>query len=209
MRSTLDKGGTRPAAVAGLFYPSDEAELRSNVAGLLAAVRDPDLPPASSAFIVPHAGYVYSGVIAAAAYAFVAAQRNRFRRVVLIGPSHRVFLRGIAVAEADAFETPLGVVPIDRELKSLVLERGDVLESDAPHAMEHSLEVQLPFLQCVLDDFTLLPLVAGSATAEHVSGVLAGRGPTSRHCCSSAPISATMKRMTPPAKPTLPPQLRS
>jgi MEMO1 family protein len=159
--------------VAGLFYPNDEAELRASVRGFLTAARETDLPPHAGAFIVPHAGYVYSGAIAAVVYAFVAAQRERIRRVVLIGPSHRVYLHGVAVAQAAAFETPLGTVPLDRELKSIVLERGDVIESDAPHAMEHALEVQLPFLQCVLGDFTLLPLVAGSATPEHVARALA------------------------------------
>jgi AmmeMemoRadiSam system protein B len=155
-----------------LFYPHDAGELRSTVDQLLAAAHDPELPAASRAFIVPHAGYIYSGAIAAAAYVFVAAQREHIRRVVLIGPSHRVYLRGVAVAHADVFETPLGIVSVDRELKSAVLDRGDVLESDAPHAMEHCLEVQLPFLQAILDEFTILPLVAGSASAQHVADIL-------------------------------------
>jgi AmmeMemoRadiSam system protein B len=170
--SSHNHASTRPPAVAGLFYPHDAAELRSTVSDLLAHTRAIDLPPETRAFIVPHAGYVYSGAIAAAVYAFVATQRERIRRVVLIGPSHRVYLRGIAIAQAETFETPLGAIPVDQEFKAIVLERGDVIESDAPHAMEHSLEVQLPFLQSILADFTLVPLVAGSAEAQYVANVL-------------------------------------
>jgi AmmeMemoRadiSam system protein B len=123
--------------------------------------------------IVPHAGYIYSGVIAAAAYSQAAHQRRKIRRVVLIGPSHRVYLHGMAVPGAEAFRTPLGMVPIDRELKARVLTHEQVIESDMPHASEHSLEVQLPFLQMLFDEFTLLPIALGSASPPSVAAVLA------------------------------------
>ena len=171
----LDTANTsRPPAVAGLFYPDDASELRDMVSGYL---RQHSSAPAAGtppkALIVPHAGYIYSGGIAAAAYASVAALRNAIRRVVLIGPSHRVYLRGMAVPAASSFATPLGKVAIDQTLKASLLDRGAVLESDTPHAQEHSLEVQLPFLQLLFDDFTLLPLVLGSVAPEHVAAALA------------------------------------
>jgi MEMO1 family protein len=127
---------------------------------------------APKALIVPHAGYVYSGPIAAAAYARVAARRAAVRRIVLIGPSHRVYLRGMAVPGAATFRTPLGSIPVDAELKTALLRRDDVIEADAPHALEHSLEVQLPFLQLLFADFTLLPVVLGSASAQQIGGAL-------------------------------------
>ena len=162
----------RPPAVAGLFYPDQPSELRDVVSEYLAqAPATSEAPP--KALIVPHAGYIYSGGIAGAAYAQIAQRRGQIRRVVLIGPSHRVYLRGMAVPVADAFQTPLGVVPIDRELKSRVLTHPQIVEADEPHASEHSLEVQLPFLQTLLDDFTLLPLALGSASPPAVASALA------------------------------------
>jgi AmmeMemoRadiSam system protein B len=171
-----ERGNTsiRPPAVAGSFYPDDAGELRETVSEYLrqlSAQTSAAAPP--KALIVPHAGYIYSGGIAAAAYATVASLRQAVRRIVLIGPSHRVHLRGMAVPAATSFATPLGCVEIDRELKSLLLQRGDVVEADAPHAQEHCLEVQLPFLQMLFDDFTLLPVVLGSIAPEHVAAALA------------------------------------
>jgi AmmeMemoRadiSam system protein B len=163
----------RPPAVAGLFYPNDAGELREVVSGYL---RQHSVAPTTAtpkALIVPHAGYIYSGGIAAAAYATVASLRQVVRRIVLIGPSHRVYLRGMAAPAASAFVTPLGEVAIDADLKASLLQRGDVIEADAPHAQEHCLEVQLPFLQMLFDEFTLLPLVIGSAAPEHVGAMLA------------------------------------
>src|SRR5262249_31941627 len=128
-------------------------------------------PP--KALIVPHAGYIYSGSVAASAYAHLASRRAVIRRVVLIGPSHRVPLKGIAVPQADAFATPLGEIPIDRESRAESLAQPGVIAADAPHELEHSLEVQLPFLQTLLDDFVLLPLVAGAAQPELVAATLA------------------------------------
>lgn len=162
----------RPPAVAGLFYPGQPAELRDAVSEYLArAPSAVDAPP--KALIVPHAGYIYSGGIAAAAYSQIAQRRGQIRRVVLIGPSHRVYLQGMAVPTAEAFQTPLGVVPIDRELKARVLALSQVVEADQPHANEHCLEVQLPFLQMLLDDFTLLPVTLGSVSAAAVANLLA------------------------------------
>ena len=163
----------RPPAVAGLFYPDDAQALRSTVERLLAdAHPSVDLPAPPKALIVPHAGYVYSGPVAAAAYSLLVPLRRRIERVVLIGPSHRVYLRGIALPQALSFATPLGEVSVDSAGGHTLLKRGDVLAADAPHELEHSLEVQLPFLQSVLDDFALLPLVVGSATPEYVASVL-------------------------------------
>jgi len=170
-----DRGNTsvRPPAVAGLFYPDDERELRDAVSAYLGQHRATITGAPPKALIVPHAGYIYSGGIAAAAYAKVAQLRRAIRRIVLIGPSHRVYLRGMAVPVATSFATPLGKVAIDHELKSALLQRDDVVEADAPHAQEHCLEVQLPFLQTLFDDFTLLPLVLGSVAPEHVAAALA------------------------------------
>ncbi len=162
----------RPAAVAGMFYPDDPAELRHTVNALLAnaAAGSPSRPP--KALIVPHAGYVYSGAVAASAYAQLGALRGRIRRVVLLGPAHRVWVRGLALPEADRFATPLGEVQLDREAMQRLNELPQVTRSAAAHQMEHSLEVQLPFLQQVLGDFQLLPLAVGEATADEVAVVL-------------------------------------
>jgi hypothetical protein len=121
---------------------------------------------------VPHAGYVYSGPVAASAYALLAPLRGRVRRVVLLGPAHRVWLRGLAAPVADAFATPLGVVPIDANALALLADLPQVLRSEQAHAQEHSLEVQLPFLQAALGEFELVPLVVGDASAEEVAQVL-------------------------------------
>jgi MEMO1 family protein len=170
----LERGNTsRPPAVAGLFYPDDERELRDVVSGYLRQHSAAPSVASPKALIVPHAGYIYSGGIAAAAYATVASLRNVIRRVVLIGPSHRVYLRGMAVPAATSFATPLGNVAIDQVLKASLLQSGAVIESDTPHAQEHCLEVQLPFLQLLFEDFTLLPVVLGSVAPEHVAAALA------------------------------------
>jgi AmmeMemoRadiSam system protein B len=173
MRRDRGNTSTRLPAVAGLFYPGDASELRDVVSGYLRqhSAATSSTPP--KALIVPHAGYVYSGGIAAAAYATVASLRQTIRRIVLIGPSHRVYLRGMAVPAATSFATPLGNIEIDQTLKASLLQSGAVIESDTPHAQEHSLEVQLPFLQLLFDDFTLLPLVLGSVAPEHVAAALA------------------------------------
>ncbi len=163
----------RPPAVAGTFYPSTPNEVRSALRRAAAdAVPRPTDATVPEAIVVPHAGYVYSGAIAASAYARIAPAHDTIRRVVLLGPSHRVPVRGLAVPSVDAFETPLGLVPIDAAARSHVLDLPAVHVDDRAHAFEHSLEVQLPFLQTVLDDFTLLPMSVGDASDEDVAAVL-------------------------------------
>ncbi len=161
----------RPAAVAGLFYPETPAVLRQTLAGLLSAAGPAAARP-PKALIVPHAGYVYSGPVAASAYARLGDLRGRIRRVVLLGPTHRVYVRGLALPDAERFATPLGEVALDRAAMQRLAGLPQVIQSEAAHRMEHSLEVQLPFLQMLLDDFTLLPLAVGEATAAEVAEVL-------------------------------------
>ena len=164
----------RPAAVAGLFYPGNAATLRAQIAGLLGAANTAARELAPKILLAPHAGYVYSGAVAAAAYATLgAAARERIRRVVLLGPSHRVALRGLAAPTVDAFETPLGRIAIDRAALEKLADLPQVAARDDAHASEHALEVQLPFLQAVLADFRLVPLVVGRATPEEVAEVIA------------------------------------
>jgi AmmeMemoRadiSam system protein B len=160
----------RPPAVAGMFYPSDARQLAQDVQNLLDDAQPFDLVP--KALIVPHAGYIYSGAIAATAYATLKGISSRIRRVVLLGPTHRVAVRGLALPGADAFDTPLGRVNLDIASARAIAHLPQVGISEQAHALEHSLEVQLPFLQRVLSDFTLLPLAVGMATAEEVAEVL-------------------------------------
>lgn len=172
MRPSRSNASVRDPAVAGYFYPSDASELRATVESLLRRAAVSEAPTSTRTFIVPHAGYIYSGGVAATAYARLRQARPPIRRVVLIGPSHRVYLRGIAIPQADAFRTPLGEIPLDAARKRALLRRGDVILSDAPHELEHSLEVQLPFLQVLSDEFELIPLVVGDAPPEHIASVL-------------------------------------
>lgn len=164
----------RPAAVAGAFYTGDPRVLAGEVAAMLGeAERHIGKPaPLPKALIVPHAGYIYSGPVAASAYALLRQGRNVYRRVVLLGPVHRVPVRGLALPEAEGFATPLGVVPLDREAMKKIADLPQVVEYDPAHAWEHSLEVQLPFLQSVLGDFSLVPLAVGDATPQEVAEVL-------------------------------------
>lgn len=166
----------RPAAVAGLFYPGSPSELAATVRGCLSEALRPAGAPAGvpKALIVPHAGYVYSGPIAAGAYARLAALRGTIRRVVLLGPTHRVAVRGLALPSVRAFATPLGEVEVDREAVAAVAGMPQVVVSDAAHALEHSLEVQLPFLQVVLDEFDILPVAIGLSPPEQVARALDG-----------------------------------
>ena len=162
----------RPPAVAGAFYPSDPEELDQIVRSCLEGAEAQSSKAAPKALIAPHAGYIYSGPIAASAYARLASVRSSIRRVVLLGPSHVVPLVGLAASSADAFLTPLGRIPVDRAAVERVLALPHVELLDQAHAREHSLEVHLPFLQRVLDDFSLVPLVVGDASPEEVADVL-------------------------------------
>ncbi len=160
----------RTTAVAGLFYPGETNVLTHDVRAMLAAARPSELTP--KALIVPHAGYIYSGAIAASAYAALKNIASRIRRVVLLGPTHRVAVRGLALPGVDAFATPLGTVQVDSAAAQAIAHLPQVTVSAQAHAQEHSLEVQLPFLQTVLPNFKLLPLAVGMTTPEEVAEVL-------------------------------------
>lgn len=160
----------RTPAVAGMFYPDDPAVLRRMVDEFLSRAKAGG--PTPKALIAPHAGFIYSGPVTASAYAALAPVRDQIERVVLLGPSHRVPFYGLALSSADTFTTPLGDIPIDLEALETIAPLGQVQVLDAAHTMEHSLEVHLPFLQAVLSDFRLVPLVVGEASPEEVAEVL-------------------------------------
>ncbi len=166
----------RPPAVAGMFYPGDPASLKEELAACLAVPPAPTVASAAAgrlkAVIVPHAGYIYSGGTAGHAYALLAPLAGRIRRVVLLGPCHRVSVQGLAAPTVQAFATPLGRIPLDRAALDELADLPQVVASDAAHAQEHSLEVQLPFLQTVLGPFELVPLAVGEATSGEVARVL-------------------------------------
>jgi hypothetical protein len=162
----------RRPAVAGSFYPAQPDRLRRNVVELLADA-ETALKITPKALIAPHAGYIYSGAPAAAAFATLRDSARILARVVLIGPAHYVPIRGIVLPTVDAFETPLGRVPVDHDGLNEITGLPFVSRNDAAHAPEHALEVELPFLQIVLPSFSLLPLVVGDATAHEVAQVLA------------------------------------
>ncbi len=160
----------RQPAVAGSFYPADAAVLQMDVRELLDTAKVSNLTP--KALIVPHAGYIYSGPVAASAYNTLRSLAPRIHRVVLLGPTHRVPVHGLALPDADAFSTPLGSIPLDIEGMQKLSGLPQVCSSAQVHAFEHALEVQLPFLQTLLDDFVLLPLAVGDASNEEVAEVL-------------------------------------
>lgn len=167
-----EAGAVREPAVAGTFYPASPGALEEAVRGFVdASQRGGSEEPPPKALIAPHAGYVYSGAVAGAAYARLLGLRG-VSRVVLIGPAHRVPVRGFAVPAAGALATPLGEVPVDREGMERALEHPRVQVLDRAHAHEHSLEVQLPFLQVVLGRFRVVPIVAGDATAEECAELI-------------------------------------
>ena len=160
----------RLPAVAGLFYSADPQSLARDVAQFLSDVARPARRP--KALIVPHAGYRYSGAVAAHAYAQLAGVAADVRRVVLLGPSHRVPLRGMALPSASSFQTPLGNVALDRDCIQRVARDPQADISDAPHAQDHALEVQLPFLQSQLGEFQLVPIAVGQCAPACVARVL-------------------------------------
>ena len=178
----------RPPAVAGMFYPADPTNLRREVEAHLAAAA-PVAPRAArvKAVIAPHAGYVYSGPTAGCAFTQLAADAGEIRRIVLLGPAHRVALRGLALPGCAAFATPLGEVALAADAARRVRALPRVSEHPGAHELEHSLEVELPFLQLVLGEFDLLPLVVGDASGEEVAEVLEAvwGGPETRIVISS------------------------
>ncbi|MBT8089883.1 MAG: AmmeMemoRadiSam system protein B [Gammaproteobacteria bacterium] len=160
----------REPAVAGQFYSGNAEELSTTVATLLEEAQEQDTP-APKALIVPHAGYIYSGPVAANAYARLRPYRSQYQRVILLGPCHRTPLRGLALSSADAYRMPMGDVPLDQAAIA-DLDIPGVRVFDAAHQNEHSLEVHLPFLQTVLGKFSVVPIVVGDASPELVSQVL-------------------------------------
>jgi AmmeMemoRadiSam system protein B len=164
----------REAAVAGTFYSADAAELAASIDEMLAtaARAEPSVDRPPKALVVPHAGHVYSGPVAALAYATLLPVRDQITRVVLLGPAHHAGFDGLALPRVDAFRTPLGDIPIDDAVRGLLAGLPGVVVDDRPHAPEHSLEVQLPFLQRLLPAFTLVPIVVGHAPAATVARVL-------------------------------------
>jgi len=160
----------REPAVAGQFYPADASELRATIQGFLDQVQFQS-GPAPKALIVPHAGYIYSGSVAATAYARLCPHRDRYSRVILLGPCHRVATSNLALSGVDVFRTPLGDVPLDKEVIA-ALDMPDVRIFEAAHEFEHSLEVNLPLLQVALGPFTLVPLLIGDVAPETVAEVI-------------------------------------
>jgi AmmeMemoRadiSam system protein B len=158
----------RPAAMAGSFYPGESSALAAEVATYLGAAPG-SRAPAPKAIIAPHAGYMYSGAIAGSIYARLAPLEGKVKRVVLAGPAHRVYVVGAAVPSVEAFASPLGTIPVDREAIAAIRKLPFVEVSDAAHAREHSLEVHLPFLQSVLGPFSLVPIVVGDASPDEMA----------------------------------------
>jgi len=179
------KNGIRQCAHAGSFYPADATPLRQMIASFIdhaqanptqanhiQTLSNNEAMQAPKAIIAPHAGYIYSGPVAASAYARLRMLRHRVSRVVLLGPSHQIPFTGFTTSSAHFFATPLGNVPLDRPTIDRINLRHNVTESDQAHALEHSLEVHLPFLQITLNDFQLTPIVVGDASPNTVSELL-------------------------------------
>ena len=158
----------RPAAVAGRFYPQTPDLLRKQTSELLGSAPDARISH-PKALIAPHAGYAYSGPLAGRAFAMLAQRAPFVTRVVVIGPAHYVPFRGIAIPTVESFETPLGRVPLDGDALSEVSALPFVVRTDKPHEPEHAIEVELPFLQLVLQRFTLVPLLVGDADPKQVA----------------------------------------
>jgi MEMO1 family protein len=171
MRTGSAGGKVRPPAVAGLFYPRDPDRLRAEVSELLSAIVEPagNVP---KALIAPHAGYIYSGPTAATSFGTLRNGLQTIERVVVIGPAHYVPFRGMAVPTVNAFQTPLGSVPVDQEAIESLLDLPFVIRDDRPHAPEHALELELPFLQVRLASFRTVPVLVGDAEPQAVAAVL-------------------------------------
>jgi len=176
----------RPAAVAGMFYPGEADALRAAIAGLMASARA-TAGGTPKAIIVPHAGYIYSGEIAASAYKRLLPDAEQISRIVLMGPAHRVFVRGLAAPSVAAFATPLGPIAVDQQAIASLVDLPQVVVSDEAHALEHSLEVQLPFLSRVAPRARIVPFAIGKTTTREVAEVIARLwgGPETRFVISS------------------------
>lgn len=156
----------RPCSVCGVFYPSDKKSLRKEIARLLDAVPHSDETCCPMGLISPHAGYVYSGFTAM--HGFSLLQGKHYHSVVIVSPSHREYFDGVSIFPGEAYETPLGTVKLDRSLCSVLLQYSDwIISSDTGHAAEHAVEVQLPFLQYVLGEFLLVPVVVGDQRRDY------------------------------------------
>jgi len=160
----------RKTAVAGSFYPDSAEQINEELSVFLNVATEPQIQP--RALIVPHAGYCYSGAIAGSAYAYLKNFSSKIKRVILLGPSHRVPLQGCAISSCDFFSSPLGDIPVDRKSYALLLQNKLVATCDDAHLLEHSLEVQLPFLQTCLHDFSLVPIVVGQCFSKSISEIL-------------------------------------
>jgi AmmeMemoRadiSam system protein B len=172
MTQTRPNGLVRPPAVAGLFYPGDPDELLASVDKLLASAARLRGGGRVRAIIAPHAGYIYSGPIAAEAFAALRPEQASIQRAVIIGPAHQSWTPGIAAPKASAFATPLGELPVDAAAIDLIANLSAVAIDDRPHAQEHSLEVELPFLQRTVGTLPIVPLVVGGAAPNAVAEVL-------------------------------------
>lgn len=162
----------KPAYVAGMFYPEAREILQATVLQLLKTATPPSSLSAPKALIAPHAGYIYSGSVAATIYATLTSKAKLIRRVLLFGPAHQVAFQGIATTQVDAFQTPLSNVPVDHLAIASAIEEPCVQYFESAFANEHCLEVQLPFLQNLLDDFQIVPFIVGEAAAEDVATVM-------------------------------------
>lgn len=161
---------TRPAAIAGYFYPADAKALTNSIQHYFANAVESDIK--AKAIIAPHAGHKYSGSIAATAYQSILHRKEYIKRVVILGPAHRVFVKGIALSSASHFATPLGNIEIDQSTQTQLLELDFIQTIDEAHKDEHCIEVHLPFLQNCLNDFTLIPIIVGDTSPQQVSNVI-------------------------------------
>lgn len=162
----------RPAVVAGSFYPGSAENLSRTVTGLLASARSSERPSLSG-IIVPHAGYVYSGSVAAQAFASMPVVKNRFDRCVIVGPSHFVPFNGIAAPSYVAFATPLGEIRVDADAVNALATGGRVVIDNVPHEPDHAIEVELPFLQVIFGSLPIVPLLFGITSARAVAAAIA------------------------------------
>lgn len=162
---------TKHPAVAGMFYPADAQTLEQQIERFLSDAH-PAITAPPKALVVPHAGYIYSGPVAASAYACLQPVRAQIKRVLILAPAHRVPFQGLACSSASQFETPLGLVRVDQEALGQIRTLPQLHENDPAFRDEHSIEVQLPFLQWVLDDFSIVPLLVGDASDLQVAEII-------------------------------------